>query len=86
MIALIQMQDWMLVGILVGVSVTITFALSSIYYAQRVYEIRNEHVEDMQKMNQEIIQARASVREVHIKSQLLDAIPVSRLIDTEESE
>jgi len=86
MIAAIQTQDWMLVAVLVGVSVMVALALSSLYYAHRVYEIRSECVEDLQKMNQEIIDSRAAVREVHIKSQLLDAIPVSRLIDTDTEE
>jgi len=33
---MIQQADWMLVGGLVGVSVGITYLLSTIYYAQRV--------------------------------------------------
>ncbi|RLB62137.1 MAG: hypothetical protein DRH08_12890 [Deltaproteobacteria bacterium] len=74
------MQDWVLVAVLVGVSVLITFALSSIYYAQRVYELRREHVEEMQEANQELINARLINSENMMQARVLGAMPVSRLI------
>jgi len=76
----IPMEDWMLVMILVGVSVLITFALSSIYYAQRVYELRREHVEEMQAYNADLVAMRGQIRDVHMKARVLDAVPVSKII------
>jgi len=76
----IPVEDWILVGALVGVSVLITFALSSIYYAQRVYEIRAEHVEEMQAYNADLVAMRGQVRDVHMKARVLDAVPVSKIL------
>jgi len=77
---MIPVEDWVLVGFLVGMSVLITFALSSIYYAQRVYEIRREHVEEMQAYNADLMAMRGQIRDVHMKARVLDAVPVSKLI------
>ena len=74
------MQDWVLVGGLVGVSVLITYALSSIYYAQRVYELQREHVQDMQEANQELINARLINADNKMQARVLGAMPVSRLL------
>jgi len=68
----------------VGVSVLITYALSTIYYAQRVYELRNEHVEDMQRANQELINARLVNADNKMQARVLGAMPVSRLIGGDE--
>jgi len=76
----IPVEDWILVGALVGVSVLITFALSSIYYAQRVYELRREHVEEMQAYNADLIAMREQIRDVHMKALVLDAVPVSKIL------
>jgi len=70
----------MLVAGLVGVSVGITYLLSTIYYAQRVFELRNEHVEDMQRANQELINARLVNADNKMQARVLGAMPVSRLI------
>lgn len=83
---MIEQADWLLVGGLVAFAVLITFAASSFYYVQRVWDLRIEHVEELRQRNHEIIQARASVREVRMKAQVLDAIPVSRLIGTGKEE
>jgi len=64
----------------VGVSVLITFALSSIYYAQRVYELRREHVEEMQAYNADLIAMREQIRDVRMLERTMGAMPVSRLI------
>jgi len=76
----IPVEDWILVAALVGVSVLITFALSSIYYAQRVFEVRRECVEDMQRANADLVAMRGQVRDVHMKARVLDAVPVSKII------
>ena len=77
---MIPVEDWMLVAILVGISVLITFVLSSIYYAQRVYDLQREHVEDMQAANQELINARMVNADNKIQARVMGAMPVSRLI------
>jgi len=81
---MIPMEDWMLVGILVGVSVLITFALSSIYYAQRVYDLQRDHVQDMQEANQELINARLVNADNKMQARVMGAMPVSRLIGGNE--
>jgi len=55
---MIQEADWLLVGGLVFATNLITYVLSSIYYAQRVYELRAEHVEEMQAYNADLIAMR----------------------------
>ena len=77
---MIPVEDWILVGGLVGVSVLITFALSSIYYAQRVYELRREHVEEMQQANADLMAMRGQIRDVRMLERTMGAMPVSRLI------
>jgi len=77
---MIPVEDYILVAFLVGVSVLITFALSSIYYAQRVYELRREHVEEMQVYNADLVAMRGQIRDVHMKARVLDAVPVSKII------
>jgi len=76
----IRMEDWVLVGGLVGVSVLITYFLSTIYFAQRVYEIRREHVEENQALNTEIIDLRQRARRNEIRDRTMGSVPVSRLI------
>jgi len=77
---MIQEADWLLVGGLVFATNLITYVLSSIYYAQRVYELRAEHVEEMQAYNADLIAMREQVRDVRMVERTMGAMPVSRLI------
>lgn len=78
---MIEQADWLLVGGLVGVSVTVTFFLSSVYYAQRVYEIHRDHVHDMQDSNDEIIALRAKLAARETRDRIMGSVPVGRLLD-----
>jgi len=82
----IPVEDYILVAALVGVSVLITFVLSSIYYAQRVWEIQRDHVEDMQAANQELINARLVNADNKMQARVLGAMPVSRLLKGDNDE
>ena len=81
---MIAEADYLLVAILVGVSVFITFFLSSIYYAQRVYDIRRECVEQQQEANWEIIDLRRQLLENAIRDRTMSAMPVGRLIGQDD--
>ena len=80
---MIGQENMMLVLGLLLVSNIITYVLSSIYYAQRVYDLQSEHVEDMQEVNQELINARIVNRDNEMQARVMGAVPVSRLIKEE---
>jgi len=74
------MPDWMLMALIAVVCIIATSIFWIVFNTQRVFDIKLEHVEDMQEQNQEIIDLRAELRENAIRDRMLAAMPVSRLI------
>ena len=77
---MIRQENMMLVLGLLLISNIITYALSSIFYAGRVFDMRREHVLEMQEANQELINARIVNRDNEMQARIMGAMPVSRLI------
>jgi len=80
----IQAPDYILVAVLVGISVFVTFFLSTIFYSARVYELRAEHVEEMQAYNADLVAMREQVRDVRMVERTMGAMPVSRLLGRQD--
>jgi hypothetical protein len=84
MIAAIQVADYWLVAGLVGVAALITYFLSSIYYAQRVYDMHRHHVDEMQAYNTELMAMQQSVIDTKMQARVMGSVPVSRLIGDDD--
>jgi len=50
-----------------------------------VYELRREHVEEMQAYNADLVAMREQVRDVRMVERTMGAMPVSRLIGGDDA-
>ena len=62
-----------------------TLALSSIFYATRVDEMRRESQRRLEEANGEIVASRQMIHKWAAQARVLNSVPVARLIDREET-
>jgi len=74
------MNDALLMGLIAAGCILATSIFWVIFNTQRIFDLKLEHVEDMQEQNQEIIDLRQELRDNAIRDRTMSAMPIGRLI------